>query len=277
MEQPVRFVPVDKQFKKVDRLKGWSFRILLATTVLTPLLTLLDNHAAHPWVAHWYPFWKYVLVAVNCCLIVGFGVLEFVASYQMSNADRDRRLDFLDNAFGTRYSGQTSIGYFTNEALEPGIYKCLVNCFENSSHSRTIAGMMLPKQLLVSLVVLVVFALSAAMGQREIVRLFFELPLPLVLAQDYIRLLIFSKRLDRNHENMKWLFNDMRGQAFNDTRVAAAMRDILDYEAIIAWASIKLETALFDKHWNQLAANWDELKRMYDVRSVQAVMPEAST
>lgn len=264
-----RIVPVDKQFKSVERLKTWSSRALYGTTFLTPLISILDIEPAASWLPPWYPLIKQWLIAINCCLIGAFATLEFVAGYRLSSAERDRRLDFLDNAFGTRYAGQTSIGYFTNEDLRPGIYKCLVNCFENNSHSLAIVQEMLPREIGRSVVVAGVFVLTAVLGKPELIRLFFELPLAAVVLQDALKLLVFKQRLAHNQETMRFLFNDMRGQPFAEKQVAAAMRDILDYETIISWACIKLDSQLFNKHWATLAQNWESLKKEYDVRSVE--------
>ena len=263
-----RVVPVDIQFKAVERLKFWSSNVLWATTGLTPLISILDSEPTFAWLPEWYPALKQWLIAINCCLIAAYAVLEFAASYQLSNAERDRRLDFLDNALGTRYAGQTSIGYFTNEDLRPGIYKCLVNCFENNSHSLSIVQLMFPREVTKSLIVAAIFVLTAVFGKRELVRLFFELPLAAVVLQDALKLFIFKQRLAHNQETMRFLFNDMRGQPFDDGRVAAAMRDILGYETIISWAAIKLDSELFNKHWDELAQNWEHLKKQYDVRSL---------
>ena len=263
-----RVVPIDVQFEAVERLKFWSSKVLWGTTCLTPLISILDSEPTFQWLPEWYPALKPLLITVNCCLIAAFAVLEFAASYQLSKAERDRRLDFLDNAFGTRYAGQTSIGYFTNEDLRPGIYKCLVNCFENNSHSLSIVQWMMPREVFKSVVVLVVFVLTAVLGKRELVRLFFELPLAAVVLQDALKLFIFKQRLAHNQETMRFLFNDMRGQPFDDSRVAAAMRDILGYETIISWAAIKFDSKMFNEHWDALAQNWEQLRKQYDVRTL---------
>lgn len=263
-----RVVPVDKQFKAVERLKKWSSRALYGTTFLTPAISILASESAAELLPVWYPNVKPTLVAFNCLLIAAYAVLEFAAGYRLSNAERDRRLDFLDNAFGTRYAGQTSIGYFTNQDLRPGIYKCLVNCFENSCHTLAIVQAMLPREVFKSALVAAVFVFTAALGERELIRLAFELPLAAVILQDAIKLFLFKNRLEHNQELMRILFNDMRGKPFDENRLAAAMRDILGYETIISWASIKLDSKLFDKHWASLAQNWELIKTEYDVRSL---------
>lgn len=262
-----RVVPVDKQFQFVERLKRWSGRALIATTILTPLISILDNQPPAT-IPGWEPLGRSTLIAFNCLMIVAFAGLEFIASVFLSNAERDRRLDFLDNAFGQRYSGQTSIGYFTNDNLQPGIYKCLVNCFENCSHSLAIIDMMLPREIFKGVLVISVFVLTAIFGKRELIRQFFELPLAAVIVQDTLRLILFKFRLAQNHETIRFFFNDMRGKAFDDNRVAAAMRDILGYETIISWAAIKLDSKLFSEHWDDLAQKWEQLKKQYDVRSI---------
>ena len=177
-----------------------------------------------------------------------------------------RRLDWLDNSFQTNFSGKKSQNYFTNEKLSPGLYKLAVNCFENSYHTQFIISKMLSLIITQTIIIVLAFIVSAYFGNREIIRLFFELSLPAFLIQKLIKAIIYSSRIAEVHDKLKCLFNDLMKHDF-DGKTAEALRDIIEYETALSWASIPLSSKMFWKNKDKLAEDWSELKREYKINS----------
>jgi hypothetical protein len=208
---------------------------------------------------------KIILIAFNILLICVYAFLDNRANYVFTKAEMRRRLDWLDNSFGTNFSGKKSQGYFTNEHLSPGVYKLAINCFENSFHTQFIISKMLAPMIIQTVIIILAFVVSASIGNREIVRLFFELALPTILLQKLIKAVFFSSRMMEVQDRFKSLFNDLMRVGF-DNKTPEALRDILEYETALSWASTPLSSKVFKKHQDKLAEEWSELKREYQIK-----------
>lgn len=212
------------------------------------------------------PDLKNILIGFNIVFICVYAFLDNRANYIYAQAEMRRRLDWLDNSFGTNFSGKKSKGYFTNDNIGTGLYKLAVNCFENSFHTHFIIGKMLPGIILQTVIIILIFVSSAYFGNREIIRLFFELSLPAILLQKMIKAIVFSSRMANVHDRFKTLFNDLMKIKFDD-KTPEALRDILEYETALSWASVPLSSGVFLKNQKELAKNWDELKKEYTINT----------
>ena len=63
---------------------------------------------------------------------------------------------------------------------------------------------MLPAIILQTIVIVLLFVSSAYVGNREIIRLFFELSLPIMLIQKLIKAIYFSSRMTDVHDRFKF-------------------------------------------------------------------------
>jgi hypothetical protein len=68
------------------------------------------------------------------------------------------------------------------------------------------------------------------------------------------------------HDRFKLLFNDLMKFGF-DNKTAEALRDIIEYETALSWASIPLNSKIFKKNQKRLTDEWEELKQEYQVKS----------
>jgi hypothetical protein len=212
------------------------------------------------------PDLQIVLIAINSLMIALLVYLDNRANYLYTRAEMRRRLDWLDNSFETNFAGKKSQNYFTNEHLSPGLYKLAVNCFENSFHSDFLLSKMLPAIITRTIIIVLCFIASSYFGNSEIIRMFFEIALPALLVQKMIRAIIYSSRISEVHDRFKLLFNDLKNNDFGN-KTAEALRDILEYETALAWASTPLSSKDFFKYKDTLAADWEELKTQYKINS----------
>jgi hypothetical protein len=252
-----RVVPHDNLYKWVGKYSNYSDILLYSSAIVSLAISALNYHKL-------LPALQGVLIGLNCCLIGLLLYFDNRGSYLYTRAEMRRRLDWLDNSFDTNFSGKRSENYFTNEHLSPGLYKLAVNCFENSFHSQAILSRMMPSIIGRAVVITVCFILSSYFGNSEFVRMFFEVALPAVVVQKMIRVIIYSSRMGEVLDRFKSLFNDLMRDSF-DNKTAEALRDILEYETALAWASTPLSSKVFFKHKDELADDWAELKRKYNI------------
>jgi len=254
----IRNVPHSNLYETVGRLNKYATILLYTSTALSIAISLLGYFK-------FMPDLKTTLIGLNILLISIYFFLDSRADYLFTRAEMRRRLDWLDNSFGTNFSGKKSQNYFTNEHLSPGLYKLAVNCFENSFHSQFIISRMLPGKMIQTLVIVSIFICSSYIGNREVVRMFFELLLPVILIQKFIKTVFFSSRMAEVLDRFKALFNNLKKSEFED-RTAEALRDILEYESTLSWASTPLNSKTFHKNKEKLAAEWEDLKKEYQVK-----------
>lgn len=255
----LRIVPYSVSYETVERLNKHADILLYTTTALSIVISVLGYFDL-------FPGLRTTLIGVNILLICIYIFLDNRANYIFTKAEMKRRLDWLDNSFGTNFSGKRSQGYFTNEHLSPGLYKLAVNCFENGHHTHFIISKMLGRIIVQTIVIILIFIASAYIGNREIIRMFFELSLPAILFQKLIKALYFSSRIADVQDRFKLLFNDLMKVGF-ENKTAEALRDILEYETALSWASTPLSSRVFKKYQNSLASDWEELKTEYQIET----------
>jgi hypothetical protein len=84
------------------------------------------------------------------------------------------------------------------------------------------------------------------------------------LVQKLIKTIIFSSRMAEVNDRFRLLFNDLLKSKFDDKH-PETLRDLLEYETVLAWASLPLDSALFVKNKDTLAAEWEYLKKEYQI------------
>jgi len=256
----LRFAPYSVSYETVTRLNKYADFLLYTSTIITIAISLLGYFVLIPEL-------KTTLIGLNILFICGYVYLDNRANYIYTKAEMSRRLDWLDNSFQTNFSGKKSKDYFTNDHLSPGLYKLAVNCFENSYHTQFVISKMLPKLFAQTIIIVLIFIISAYVGNREIIRMFFELSLPAILIQKLFKALYFSTRMANVHNQFKSLFNDLLKINFDD-KTAESLRDILEYETALSWASTPLDSKFFWEHKDKLAQDWEELKKEYSIKSL---------
>lgn len=254
-----RIVPHENLYKRVGQLIKYSDILLYSSTFVSIGISALNYNKL-------VPDLQAILIAINSLMIALLVYLDGRANYIYTRAEMRRRLDWLDNSFETNFAGKKSQNYFTNEHLSPGLYKLAVNCFENSFHTDSILSKMLPAIITRTIIIVLCFISSSYFGNSEIIRMFFEIALPALLVQKMIKVLIYSSRISEVHDRFKLLFNDLKNNDFGN-KTAEALRDILEYETALAWASTPLNSKTFFKHKDELAADWEELKEQYKIKS----------
>lgn len=255
----IRIVPFSTSYDLAEKHGKYSDRLLYISTGVSIIISVLSCNEISKDVQH-------ALIALNSAFICALFYFDNSSNYIFTRAEMKRRLDLLDNAFDSKLSGRKSQEYFTNDHLSPGLYKLAVNCFENSHHSQFTISKMLPGLIAKTAAIVLLFVVSAYIGSGEIIRLFFELSLPVYLAQKLFRAWCYSVRMASIYDRFKSLFNDLLKHDFSD-KTAETMRLILDYETALAWAATPLSSKVFFKNKDKLATEWDDLKQEYNINA----------
>ena len=253
-------------YDRVTYLNGWKEKALIASTVFTVLFTLNEKYR----ISEKYNELKDyidVLISFNLVIILTYVILDNRANYIFNKAERVRRFQYLDNSFDTSFAGNRISNYFSQDNLTPGFYKLAVNCFENTFHTFNIVRKMQFKTYRLALIVFIVFVFSAAVGEKGIVRALIEAILPLALIQDAVRTMLFINKLEHLYDSFKSLFNSWKESPFVN-KEPEAMKQVIDYETTLAWASMPLDSKIFKKEQSTLATEWEILKTEYKITSI---------
>lgn len=252
-----RIVPHESLYTRAERLNKYSEILLYFSTVLSIAISVLSYYELERDL-------QKTLIVINSLIIGLFIFLDSRANLFYAKAETKRRLDWLDNSFDTNFGGKKSQNYFTNEHLSPGLYKLAVNCFENSLHTEFILSKMTPRVIIQTIVIVICFVVSSYFGNSETIRMFFELGLPVYLILKMFKVITFSNRISDVHDRFKLLFSDLKNNGYTN-KTAEALRDVLEYETALSWASTPLSSKVFFKYKDHLADEWEELKKDYKI------------
>lgn len=245
-------------YDRVATIGNYKSGILYCSTLLTLALTLNNKYEyskTHKDLADYIE----VIIGLNSILVLLYIILDIRENYIFSKAERSRTLQYVDNSFDTNFSGKKIDNYFTQDKLNPGFYKCCVNCFENTFHSFNIAKEMQFAVYAKAVIVLIVLMFSATVGDKGIVRYLTEAILPLSLIQNAVKLSIFVSRLDTLQETFTTFFSSVKNGTFKD-KEPEALKNVVTYETTLAWASIPLDSSIFKKKQKELAQDWEQIK-----------------
>ncbi|WP_126247830.1 hypothetical protein [Chitinophaga rhizosphaerae] len=206
--------------------------------------------------------WKQIVTGLICLLAICCFLLDQLSNYLFFCANMWRRNDLFDNSLNTVLSEVISEGYFSNDEIHPGIYKLGVNSFENTFLTLAVVKEQLRSSVIKLAIVVIVMLFAIIFGPNEWFIVLIQLAIPFVIAQQTIRLLLLKNRLAMILDSFKQTFALPRGQA-QDNYIINAMTN---YEATMAWASIKLSDKLFDEANSLISGQWIELKKRLNIQ-----------
>lgn len=207
----------------------------------------------------------YYILKLNCILIIAYLISDLIKDYLLFNARKKKRLDLIDNALGTSLTTEHSLGYFSNENIEPGIYKLAVNGFENTLFSLYISKAVLPRMILLNAAILFVFLSSVIYGLNNIVVLIIQLVLPAVMLQQIIKQVLYVNYLDNVYHKYCAVFNDLKNGVSNSYKISEMLSNILEYESTLAWANILLSETKNNELNPSLSEKWEKIKENYKI------------
>ena len=252
----IRIVPFKVNFelvKKIDRILLWILYIsvILGTVILVIgkwMKTTGDIYAANL---------NYIVGTLALFYFLG----DVGKRFLLQLAEQRRRRDFIDNSLNTNLSDYHSEGYYSNEQIDPGVYKMGVNCFENSFFSMSIASRMIKGLVIQSLMVLVIFSVLIMETDKVTIATFLQFALPYTVLQQTIILIIYYFQVNTIFNYFKLVF----GSAQEQKRDLLIIHNVINYESTIAWAGVILSDRIFNDMNGELSEKWENMKQEHHI------------
>lgn len=252
----IRIVPFKVNFelvKKIDQILLW----MLYISVILGIAILVINK----WLKITGDAYAGNLNYVVGILALFYFIGDVSKRFLLQLAEQRRRRDFIDNSLNTSLSDYQSEGYYSNEQLDPGVYKMGVNCFENSFFSMSISSRMIKGLVLQSLIVLVIFSMLIIEADKVTVATFLQFALPYTVLQQTIILIIYYFQVNTIFNYFKLVF----GSAQEQKRDLLIIHNVINYESTIAWAGVILSDHFFKTMNNDLSEKWEDIKQEHHI------------
>ncbi len=254
-----KVVPHAPMLDKARLFENLSSYVVIASTLVTIGSIFSEKYlGVNDDISRW-------LITVNCLLIFFAFIFEALFNYLFYEGSKMKRSDFIDNSLGTSFMDKRSKEYFTNDNIQPGVYKLAVNCFENIFFTSRVVSKMIFMTWIWTIVVTAIFIGSAVLGERQIILMLFQLSLPVLLFQNSIKLTLFATRISNLYEHFLRMFNDLRGVQDNKLKEPEMIKLVIDYQTALSWGSLLTSKSIFDKMNPELTREWIEVKKRYDI------------
>ena len=101
-------------------------------------------------------------------VIIAYYVLDvYTETFLYPATARKRRKGFIDNSLGSKFLEKKVEGYYTNDNLNYGPYKMLINCSENCFFTLNIAKGMVPRIVTKNVIFSIGFLVIAYRGIKD--------------------------------------------------------------------------------------------------------------
>lgn len=249
-------VPFKSDFKRAKLLDKWnnyflytSTFLLIAGFTIKKFPVINENFASN-------------IETANAVLIVVIFVLGIIVDFIYRNAENLRRLDLIDNSFGSRLSEKKSKDYYTNDDIKYGYRKIGVNNFESAFFTYRILKESINKERVKVGVIAILFFLLAVYGYDKVFILVLQLSIPFSLISRLYKTEVLycgSKSICDNYRSIFDKADELNEFKFH----AEIIKNLLVYESNLAWSSILLDDKTYHKMNESLSKEWDEIKFDY--------------
>lgn len=259
-----RFLPYGNSFDTMKNWRSvatWLLWGVSAASILTPLLDQVSNK----------PGVSLTLVIVhffNYLMIISYYVVDVVTEvFLYPAAARQRRLNLIDNSLGSRFLGQDSRGYFSNDAIPKGAYKLSVNCFENCFFTYNIARGMLKMVVAKNAFFAIAFLCLAYFGikSNSIGLPILQVFLSSLFLTDVIHHLNFTSKLGALLERFKQFFMEVMENEKLKGELHYPVSLLMDYETTLAYNKGPMSDSVYNAIKERLSAEWEALKSYYKI------------
>lgn len=259
-----RYVPHQQIYDQAKKYDGWQTKVLIIATLLA-IATIVINAIKNMFPAFDFNCILDVINALVSVLSVLYIALDLLVNHKFYRAEKGRRIDFIDHAFKTNFSGDRSRGYYNPGGINEGVYKMSVQTFENSLFSTNSAKKMTMSKWTYATIVLIVFLVSACLGEKGWVNNLLQLAAAGILVQQAFKFQYFSNRIEDIHSDFKTLFNNLTDVTDKSKHEGEMVKNVLNYETTLAWGSMILDSEIFNKDNDELSRRWEQMKLDYKI------------
>ena len=198
-------------------------------------------------------------------IIIAYYVLDvYTETFLYPATARKRRKGFIDNSLGSKFLEKKVEGYYTNDNLNYGPYKMLINCSENCFFTLNIAKGMVPRIVIKNAFFSIGFLVIAYCGIKDnlVAIPILQILLSTLFITELIHHLNFIAKLEQLFERFKETFT--KKMDVNQTLQEAVLL-FLDYETTLAYNKAPLSDSVYEKLNEKLSKEWEEIKTRYEI------------
>ena len=257
-----KIVPYQNEFSRLKRLKGVADILLYSAGIISIVVPIIQSYEIE------FPTAFEVIKIVNFIIIVAYYILDVVIEVFINpSVSEYRRLNFIDNSLGTKFLGNRSQHYFDNDEVKGGMYKVLVNGFENCFFTYNLAKAQRPSMVIKNSIFGLIFLIVAYYGlaQNSIGLPIIQIFLSSLFLTELIHHLNFTDRLKNLLKNYKEVFTDLEKMSYKRLDVANPLKLSLEYETLLAYNKSGLNDKIYEKKKVVLTAEWEEMKKFYNI------------
>ncbi len=257
-----RVVPHQSLFDQVKVFDKWQTRLLFVATLFTIasiVLSSIEKSNPNLWLDSYINF----ITSVVSILSVTYIALELIGNYKFYKAEKARRMDMIDHAFDTHFSGDRSTGYYNPGGISIGVYKLAVQAFENSFFTSNTTKKMTVGKWIYACIVLAIFLISACLGDRQWVNDLVQIAAAGILVQQALKLHLFCNQMENIHSDFKTMFSNLKDVADKTKNEGEMVKNILNYESTLAWGSTIMDDKIFFRDNDTLSQKWEKMKQDY--------------
>lgn len=173
------------------------------------------------------------------------------------DAESERRKNSVQNAFGVRFSELETDGYYNN-AISPSILKYAMNSFESNYFSKFIAGKMLAKSTIKSIVAIVLLiSVGWVISDGSILLAVSQAVFSAYVIEDTVLLAIFVVRLNKLYDEAYSTL--VTTGIHRPQQIVYLLLYCVEYESIKAHYKVRLDSNLFSKYNPELSEKWEKI------------------
>lgn len=256
-----RFLPFETDYTRLAKCRLWETRGLGTIGICSVILPVLNFYSSIGIIKYIYTIFNFLYFV----LIVGYYILDiYTETFLYPATARKRRKGFIDNSLGSKFLNRNVEGYYTNDNLEYGPYKMLINCCENCFFTLNIAKGMVAQILIKNIVLFIGFLAIAYFGIRDnlIAIPIVQILLSTLFLTELIHHINFIAKLEQLYER----FIEVITPKMNNTQtLQEAVLLFLDYETTLAYNKAPLSDSVYEKLNEKLSKEWEEIKIRYDI------------
>jgi hypothetical protein len=255
-----RVVPFDTNYDQIRKFENAAFTLLIISSILIFSNWVLVKIFSEK------PFEEIQTIieiarVISYVAMVLYLLINLFSKILFHSVEKRKRNDLIDNSFGTKYSNENTEGYYNNSEANFGVKKLALNSYESSFHTENTLKLMLHKNLIYLVIISIPFLLSIfSKNGQEIVRLLFEISIPLSLLTQLIIMLIYYQNVLEINERFKIELTNIGDKKIEQIDFAKLLIPVIEYYSIKAWANINLDSKIFLKNNKTISEKWNKRK-----------------
>lgn len=257
----VREVPQEDFFSKALKYSKWSNKLFWISFVISIILQLTNQYTKN------ISYIDTIKTSISVFLLIIIFMFDIVTNYYTDNGESTRRTSFIDNSFGTKYCTQESKNYYDNDELGHGLYKLLINLYENTFYTKKNLEIMLEKITAKTIFYLLILILLAIIG-------FSNCAIAVSILQIFLSKKVLMKEISTHnyYNNVKKVYDEITG-LFNleitDEKASKFQAKIIEllimYEASISSNRVQLSGKAFNDNNEKWLEEWKVIKNRYRI------------